>query len=124
MSFKDNIQAFDRAKQKTFWIPSFSKHRTKDSPEYEKEMNKWEETNKRTVIDKSFMKIDKWCQKINDILSVLNTEEDNSDFADIWKEILNITYGHRDEDNQPIGTEITGKSYRENKVSQRKIRSY
>ena len=119
--FKDNIQAFDRAKQRHSEY-LLSQNIEQDSPEYEKEMNKWEENNTRTVIDKSFYEDRQVIlQKINDILSVLNTEEDNSDFADIWKEILDITYGHRDEDNQPIGTEITEKATEKIKVLQERL---
>lgn len=108
--WKDNIPAFEKAKQRhSEYI--ISQGLVQDSPEYNEEMQKWEDANTRTVISQEFYdKREEIFQEINDLLSIYKTEEDNSDFEEVWNDIKSITYGHRDEDGQPIGTEIAKKA--------------
>lgn len=107
--WKDNLPAFEKAKLRhsEFII---SQGLVENSPEYLKEMEIWEDNNTRTVITPEFYeRREELFQEINDLLSIFRSEESTEDFQEVWEDIKGIVYGHRDEDNQPIGTEIARK---------------
>lgn len=107
--FIDNTAAFEKAKQRhSEYI--ISTGIAEDSSEYLQEMQNWEDNNTRTVIKQEFYDLrEEITTEISDLLSIYKTDEDNTDFQENWEEIMGLLYGHRDEDNQPIGTEINNK---------------
>lgn len=107
--FIDNTSAFEKAKQRhSEYI--ISTGIVEDSSEYLQEMQNWEDNNTRTVIKQEFYDLrEEITTEISDLLSIYKTDQDNTDFQENWEEIMGLLYGHRDEDNQPIGTEINNK---------------
>lgn len=107
-----NEAAFEKAKTKhSEYI--LSTGITED--EYQEEMQKWEEANTRMEISPEFYEVR---SALYEELSSLT--EDVPEFSEEitkkygtfdsnWEIINNLEYGHRDEDNQVIGTEIQEK---------------
>jgi len=110
----DNEPAFEKAKERHSET-LISQGITQDSEEFNSKMKEWEDENTRLVIKPEFYEIRN--AKYEE-LSILT--EDAPQFTDEikykygtfesnWEVINNLEYGHRDEDNQVIGTEIQEK---------------
>ena len=109
-----NEPAFEKAKNKhSEYILSTGIE--ENSPEYEEEMQEWENKNTRIEVDPEFYEVR---TALYEELSSLT--EDFPDFSkeiikkygtfdSNWEIINNLEYGHRDDDNQVIGTEIQEK---------------
>jgi len=80
------------------------------TPEYTEDLGKWELANTRTVIKDSWYKErDIKYREIGILLRRAGDEESAKFFKESWDEIKGLTYGLRDEDNQPIGIYVQEK---------------
>jgi len=110
-TYIENAQAFEKAKTKHS-ESLLSKGLSETSKEYIEAMEKWEIENTRDVISQDFYKIRKGlteeAQEIQEDLGIDRTLELDGvgSFMSNWNIINDGVYGHRDEDGQPMGTEI------------------
>lgn len=114
--YVDNIQSYDKAKQK-FSEGLIASGLAEGSAKYDEKMEEWLNENTRTVISQEFYKKQQSIiNEINDIIGASSRDE-NEEFFDEngeslgsfksnWETIKNVIYGHRDEDSQPVGSEI------------------
>lgn len=112
--YKERIGAFERArerfKQNTL---AYLKTQGKDetSPEFQEAMDKWDKANKRIVIKQSFY------EKRQEILNVIKAlsskvkdkldQSKVKDFEEGWSFIFDQLKGYRNQDGQPVGSEIS-----------------
>lgn len=115
----DNTAAFEKAKLRhSEYI--ISTGIAPETSEYQREMQHWELENTRMVISEEFYKErDRITKLLNYYLSKL--ENYNENFEELWKEIKDQTYAFRDEDNQPIGSEMEASKVEQIKLAQEKI---
>lgn len=79
------------------------------SPEFREKINNWYRDNIRVTLNESFYDKRK---AITDRISAITSKIDNEaakrqlDIGEKWKNILEILKGYRDDDNQPIGTDL------------------
>ena len=80
-----------------------------DSPEFKKAMSAWMRDNVRISNSPQFYEDrQKILDEISTILSKLpDSERKGLDIGAVWKEIFDVTKGYRDEDGQPIGSDLT-----------------
>ena len=106
-----NEAAYEKAKTKhSEYI--LSTGIAEDSDEYKEEMRKWEDENTRIEIDPEFYEVR--TAKYEELALLTADTPDFSEeitkkygtFESNWEIINGLEYGHRDEDNQVIGTEI------------------
>jgi len=113
--YEENLQAFEKEKTK-FSERLIAKGVAENTEEYKKEMEDWESSNTRDVISDDFWKIDKSItEEINELSEDLGLEKNLEvdglgSYKTNYDTIKEAVYGHRDEDGQPIGTEITGEA--------------
>lgn len=107
----DNDAQFEKAKLKHS-EQILSTGIEEDSEEYKSQMKEWEDKNTRIAIKQDFYD---YRESLFEELSILTEnspdfskqiKEKYGDFESNWKIINGLEYGHRDEDNQVIGTEI------------------
>lgn len=112
--YAPNVKAFEKAKEKHSEI-LLSQGLEKDSEEYVEQTEEWELKNTREQISQQFYD---YRSDLFEELSLLteDTPEFSEDitekygtFDSNWEIINGIEYGHRDDDNQVIGTEIQEK---------------
>lgn len=110
-TYKPDLQAFEKAKTKHSEY-LISKGILENTEEYDEEMEKWEDKNTVDEISQDFYKIrksttDEIQEILEDIQESKNVEFDEfGSFKKNWEIINEGVYGHRDENGQPIGTEI------------------
>lgn len=110
-TYKPDLQAFEKSKNKHSEY-LISKGIIQNTEEYNIEMKKWEEKNTIDEISQDFYKIrksntDEIQELLEDIQESKNVEFDEfGSFKKNWEIINEGIYGHRDENGQPIGTEI------------------
>lgn len=86
-----------------------SKGVTKDSEDYQDQMNEWHDENTRIVIKPEY-----WKDKVKDQNIVtffesktLRGQHKTENLGKLFKERSDLVYGYRDEDGQLVGTEMT-----------------
>lgn len=93
-------QLFQRLKDELYQ-PGTEEFQTR----YNEERKKWIDKNTRIQIKPEFyVKRAELFEKIKKLTAKLPKE---LDFSEEWKTIIDVTSGYRDEDGQPVGTEIT-----------------
>lgn len=108
-NYTPDMKAFEEAKQK---YSNYISPLVYSKEEYQEMMEKWERENTRQVISPQFYE-----EKQAKIREIAFLTKDSKEFTkeitdkygtfdSNWKIILDLEYGHRDEDNQVIGTEI------------------
>jgi len=119
--WKDNLTQFEKAKERhSEYI--ISKGIPEDSDEYKLEMKKWEDENSRFVIkDEFYKKRDSIVREIAILTKKFKNSDIDENISELWKTIQSITYGLRDEDNQPIGILIQEKGAERIKAAQEAI---
>jgi hypothetical protein len=119
--WKDNTTMFEKAKERhSEYI--LSKGIASDSKEYKKQMLNWEENNTRVIIKDEFYKErDNIVKEIAILTKKFKNKDLEENISDLWKTIQSITYGLRDEDNQPIGILIQEKGAERIKIAQKAI---
>lgn len=116
--FKDNIPAFEKAKQRHS-EQLLSTGLLESSQEYRDGMQKWEQENTRFVIKDSFYKKREAITKeIDYITKKFKNEKIQQNIKELWDTIQSITYGLRDEDGQPIGILVQEKGAERIKLAQ------
>ena len=80
-----------------------------DSDEYKERLNKWVRANVRFKLSEQFYSDRKnIIDQIDEIVSKLpNDDNDKLSISDKWKEIFEIIKSNRDEDGQPIGSDLS-----------------
>lgn len=94
------------------------------SPEYKNAINNWYSENMRVLLTEDFYKARKAISdRIQAITNKLDRESDRKklDISDIWNQIIDIVKGYRDEDNQPIGTDLSDDQIKNIKAMQERI---
>lgn len=119
----DNLSQYEKAKKRhSEYIISTGIE--EDSPDYKTEMKKWEDDNTRVVIKEEFYKErDSIVKEIAIITKKFKDEKIDKSISELWKTVQSITYGLRDEDNQPIGTLIEEKGAERIKAAQEAIQN-
>jgi hypothetical protein len=119
--WKENATMFEKAKERhSEYI--ISKGIVSDSDEYNSEMEKWKEDNTRIVIKEEFYKErDNITKEIGFLTKKFKNKDLEENISELWKTIQSITYGLRDEDNQPIGILIQEKGAERIKIAQESI---
>ena len=114
--------AFERALS-TFKEDLLSKGLAQDSPEYKSELNAWIKENTRfKITDKFYEDRRKIMEEVTQILSTLPRDlEKKLEVDSYWKEIIDQVMGFRDQDGQPMGSEISQEKLAEIKKLQEKI---
>jgi hypothetical protein len=84
------------------------------SDEYQKKVEEWVTDNTRRVIKPEFYEKRKdILDKIAAIVSKLpQSEQKDLDMGTVWTDIIDLVMGYRDEDGQPIGTEMSDERIR------------
>jgi hypothetical protein len=103
----DNWTFYEKSKQNYSIYLEASKGLKLGSKEFNAAMEQWVKENTRQVINNTFYEEREGIiREINILLSMVKGEE-NKDIKELWKIITGVTYGLRDEDNQPIGLLIS-----------------
>ena len=94
-----------------------------ESPEFKEKTEEWKKQNTRRVISPEFYDTRK--KIIEDISKILNSlpdsERKNLDIERVWKDIIDIVTGNRDENGQPIGSNLNERQITKIKEFQQKI---
>ena len=103
----DNWTFYEKSKQNYSIYLEASKGLDPKTKEFDAAMDQWVKDNTRQVINNTFYEEREGIiREINILLSMVEGKE-NADIKDLWKIITGVTYGLRDEDNQPMGTLIS-----------------
>lgn len=103
----DNWTFYEKSKQNYSIYLEASKGLDSESKEFDAAMNQWVKDNTRQVINNTFYEErEAIIKEINILFSKVKGEE-NKDIKELWKIITGVTYGLRDEDNQPMGVLIS-----------------
>lgn len=108
--WKERIGAFERARDR-FKQNLLATGVDENSTEFQEAVNKWDESNTRTVIKSSFYEQrQKILNKIKDLSSKVKDKVDQTkikDFEQGWNYIFDQLKGYRNQDGQPMGSEIS-----------------
>lgn len=94
------------------------------SPEFKTELNNWYRENHRIKVSEDFYKErEKIIAKIKTITDKLSNQQQKKelDISEKWKDILEIVKGYRDDDGQPIGSDLSDSRVAEVKKLQKTI---
>jgi hypothetical protein len=92
-----------------------------NTPEYSKKLNNWVRENIRiTLSDEFYQNRQAIIDSIDAILGKTNETRDLQ-ISEVWKEMVDLVKSYRDEDNQPIATDLTTDSLSKIKAGQEKI---
>lgn len=102
-----NIPKFERKRNTYSEFIISTKNLTKDSEEYRKLMQEWDVANTKTQYEESYYnRISDIFTEIELILSKINPSISKK-VKELRKDKNDLLYGHRDDSNQPIGTDLT-----------------
>lgn len=92
-----------------------------ENQEYNTELNKWVKANIKIVLSDKFYEDRQVI--IDEIDTILSKSKETKDLriSEIWKQIIDLTKSYRDEDNQPIGTDINKEAVSKIKQNQERI---
>lgn len=109
-SFENQIEATEGVKRGT--------------PEFDGLVQKWIRRNSRIVYDESWYKErNRIMTRIKEITSGFDERiREQLDISKSWEEIVNIVYGFRDEDGQPVGSDLKADQVKKIKLLQQAIR--
>lgn len=106
--WKESTGAFQNA-LKNFEITLVEKGIPEESDDFKEKRKNWIEANtKASVKEEFYTKRNNILANINKILDTLpQTNEKSRLFSEVWSEIIDATAGRRDDNGQPIATEMT-----------------
>jgi hypothetical protein len=117
----DNWTFYEKSKQNYSIYLEASLGLNPKTKEFDLAMEKWVKENTRQVINDTFYEErEAIIKEINYLLSKIKNEE-NLDIKELWKTITGVTYGLRDENNQPIGSLISEKNALKIKTAEEEI---